>query len=45
MRLKINHYDNIAVEWIPYNKQPFVNCVHDQNLTLNICNGIIPEIS
>ncbi|EXX67086.1 hypothetical protein RirG_117600 [Rhizophagus irregularis DAOM 197198w] len=40
MRLKINHYDNIAVGWIPYNKQPFVNCVHDQYLTLNICNGV-----
>ncbi|GBC31724.2 kinase-like domain-containing protein [Rhizophagus irregularis DAOM 181602=DAOM 197198] len=38
--LKDGYCEKCAVGWIPYNKQPFVNCVHDQYLTLNICNGV-----
>src|SRR5437868_4903763 len=26
-------------------KQPFANCAHDQNLALEICTGIRPEIN
>ncbi|GBC02546.1 hypothetical protein RclHR1_04680007 [Rhizophagus clarus] len=31
--------------FIATGKQPFSNCAHDQNLALNICNGIRPEIN
>ena len=26
-------------------KQPFANCAHDNNLAIQICNGIRPEIN
>ncbi|POG81400.1 kinase-like domain-containing protein, partial [Rhizophagus irregularis DAOM 181602=DAOM 197198] len=35
----------MVMYFIATGKQPFFNCAHDQNLALNICNGIRPEIN
>src|SRR2546421_541117 len=35
----------MVMYFVATGKQPFANCVHDEHLVLNICNGNIPKIN